>query len=63
MDVLTTLLLVLGGALILWLIFAAVSRQPQAFRAENLSRSIFILGILALMLIAVITGLVMFLRY
>jgi hypothetical protein len=61
MELLTTILLVLGAGLILWLTYNAVTRQPQAFKSENLSRSIFTLGILALLLIALIAGLVMLL--
>ncbi len=62
METLTTVLLVAGAGLIVWFTYKNVTRNPQAFSKENTSRSIFTLGILALILIAVIAMLVYLLK-
>lgn len=63
MQLLTTILLVAGAGLILWFTYQSIQRNPQAFSRDNTSRSIFTLGILALILIGVITLLVMLLKH
>lgn len=63
MELLTTLLLVAGAGLILWYTFQNVKRNPLAFSKENTSRSIFTLGVLALILIGVIAILVLLVRH
>lgn len=63
MEMLTTILLVAGAGLILWFTYKNVTRNPQAFTKENTSRSFFTLGILALILIGVITLLVFLLKH
>lgn len=63
MEILTSLLLILGAGLLVWFAFAAIKRQPEAFRADKLSKSIFTLGILALLLIGFIALLVFFLKH
>lgn len=62
MQTLTNILLVIGAALILWLTFSTVKKHPQTFSVENMNKSIFTLGILALLLIGVIAILIMLLK-
>ncbi len=45
-----------------WLMYRHIRSSPQAFSKENLSKSFFTLGILALGLIALIWVLVIFLK-
>ena len=40
--------------LLLWLLYGAVKHKPQLFAAENLSKSFFTMGILAVALIIII---------
>jgi uncharacterized membrane protein YidH (DUF202 family) len=63
MELLTTILLVAGAGLILWFTYQNVQKNRQAFTRQNTSRSIFTLGILALILIGVISALAMLLRH
>lgn len=48
------LLYLLGAGLMVWLIVRMVRGNPGAFTREALSRSVFTLGVLALMLIGVV---------
>ncbi len=50
----SSLLYILGAGLMVWLIVRMVRRNPQSFSKANLSKSVFTLGLLALMLIGVI---------
>lgn len=56
------LFFVIGAALMVWFIYRSIRSNPQAFSKENLSKSFFTLGVLALLLIAFIGLLVMMLR-
>ena len=60
---LTEILLILGIAALLWLLYRGVKSTPQAFSRENLSKSLTTLGILGLILIAVVAFAVMMLRH
>lgn len=62
MQLLSHILLIIGAGLIVWFTYNAIKRHPNAFSAENLNKSFFTLGILALFLIAVIAILVMLLK-
>lgn len=62
MQTLTNILLIIGGGLLCWFTYKTIKRHPAAFSTENVSRSIFTLGILALILIGVISLLVLLLR-
>lgn len=53
---------IIGAALMAWLLYRHVRTNPQAFSKENLSKSFFTLGILALGLIGFIWFLVIMLR-
>lgn len=55
-------LLVISAALMVWLIVRTIKGNPQAFSKENLSRSVYTMGILALILILIIFFCVMLLR-
>ena len=56
------LLYVIGAILVVAIMFWTVRRNPQMFSKENISKSFFSMGILALILIAFIALLVLFLR-
>lgn len=56
------LLYLIGGILLIWLVYRSIRRQPQAFSRENLGKSFYTLGILALILIVFIGVLVVLLR-
>jgi hypothetical protein len=45
-----------------WLIYKNIKHNPQAFSKENLGKSFYTLGLLALLLIAFVTLLIMLLR-
>lgn len=47
----------------IWQLFVYYKANPQAFAKENLSRGVFALGILTLLLIGFVALLVAFLRY
>lgn len=53
---------IIGAALMGWLLYRQIRGNPQAFSKENLNKSLFTLGILALGLIFFIWMLVLLLR-
>lgn len=61
-HILTQLLLIAGAGILLWFGYTTVRRNPAAFSAENINKSVFTLGILALLLIGLIALLVMLLK-
>lgn len=58
----TSLLFLIGAALMIWLLVRTVRNNPHAFSRENLSKSFSTIGILTLIVILVIFVCVMFLR-
>ena len=58
----SALLFLLGALLMGWLLYRQIKGSPQAYSKENLSKSLYTLGILALLLICFIAFLVMLLR-
>ncbi|PHQ78568.1 MAG: hypothetical protein COB66_08625 [Coxiella sp. (in: Bacteria)] len=50
----TMLLFILGGGLMAWLGFRMIKGNPAVFSKSSLSKSVYTLGILALILIAVV---------
>lgn len=58
----SSLLYLLGAGAMVWLIVRMVRRNPSSFSKENLSKSAFTLGLLALMLIGVIFLCIVILR-
>jgi TRAP-type C4-dicarboxylate transport system permease small subunit len=62
METLTQILLIIGAGIIAWFSYKAVKRNPQAFSGENINKSFFTLGLLALFLIGIIALLVVMLK-
>lgn len=60
---LVQILVILGIAALIWLLYRGIKSNPQAFSRENLSKSFTTLGVLGLALIAVIAFAVMMLRH
>lgn len=58
MSFLSQLLVVLLAIFLIWQMFTYVRAHPQMFSKDNLSRSIFTLGVLALILIGFVALLV-----
>lgn len=56
------LLYVIGAIVVAGLIFMNIRNNPQAFSKENLGKSFYVLGILALLLIGFIALVVIWLR-
>lgn len=53
---------ILIAGLLVWLLFRYAKNQPEAFSKENLSKSFFTMGVLALLLIVFIAFCIWFLR-
>ena len=58
----TKLIVALLAGFIAWMLINHVRHNPQAFSKENLNKSAYTLGLLALMLIAVIAFCVLLLK-
>lgn len=58
MTAITQLLMIILAAFLIWQLYRFVRGNPQIFSRENISRSIFTLGILCLLLIAFVVMLV-----
>jgi hypothetical protein len=56
------ILSIIGAVVLIWFLIGYIRRNPQAFSKENLNRSFFTLGILALFLIAVVAICVILVR-
>ena len=56
------LLAIVGAALIVWILYRTIKQRPEHFSRENLSKSFFSLGILAVILIIFVAFLVLLLR-
>lgn len=56
------ILLFIGGALLLWMVYRSVKHNPAAYSKENLSKSFFTMGILAIALIAFVYVLVLLVK-
>lgn len=62
MQTLYEILGLIGGVLILWVLYQAIKGRPQQFSRENLSKSFSTMGMLALLLIAFVALLVFSVR-
>ena len=62
MGTLSKILFIVLAIFIIWQLFAVIRRNPQMFSKDNLGRSFFTLGILALILIGFIALLVYFVK-
>ncbi len=58
-----TLLYIAGAALLAWFAYRTIRGNPEMFSKENLGKSFFTMGILALMLIAFVALLVFLLKH
>jgi len=58
----TGLFFALLAAVLIWWLYKRVKGSPKAFSGENISKSFFTMGVLALILIAFVAALVFFLR-
>lgn len=56
------ILLFIGGALLLWMVYRSIKNNPAAYSKENISKSFFTMGILALALIAFVYMLVLLVK-
>jgi len=56
------LLAIVGAALIIWILYRTIKQRPEQFSRENLSKSFFSLGVLAIILIVFVGFLVLLLR-
>lgn len=62
MQTLTQILLIILGIAIVFILYRTVRHQPEKFSKENLNKSAYTMGLLALGLIAFVAFLVMMLR-
>lgn len=62
MNTLYQVLALLGAGLILWVMLRTIKGRPELFSRENLSKSFFSFGVLAIVLIAFVGLLVLILN-
>lgn len=58
METLYQILALVGAGLIIWLLYRAIKGNPAQFSRENLKKSFFSMGVLALVLIVFVAFLV-----
>ncbi len=58
----TIILALVAAALMLWFMVRTIRHNPQAFSKENVGKSFYTIGILALVIIAVVFFCVLLLR-
>jgi len=63
METFYQILGLIGAGLILFLMYRMVKGRPELFTKDNLNKSFYTMGILALILIGFIAFLVLMLRY
>lgn len=62
METLYQILAIVGAGFISWILYQTIKNQPQQFTQAKISKSLFKMGMLALMLIAFVSLLVLLLR-
>ncbi|AWN72807.1 hypothetical protein LEAN103870_09250 [Legionella anisa] len=62
METLYQILGLMGAGLIMFILYRAIKGRPEQFSKENLNKSFFTMGVLALVLIGFIALLVLILR-
>ncbi|KTD72347.1 hypothetical protein [Legionella tucsonensis] len=62
MESLYQILGLIGAGLIIFILYRAIKGKPEQFSKENLNKSFFTMGVLALVLIGFIALLVLILR-
>lgn len=63
METVYQILAMLGAALIIYYLYRTIKNRPDMFSKENLNKSFFTMGILAVGLIGFVALLVLMLRY
>jgi hypothetical protein len=59
MDTLYQVLALIGAALVVWVTYRAIKGRPEMFTRDNLRKSFFSLGVLAIVLIMFVALLVL----
>lgn len=62
METFYQLLAIIAGVLIVWVTYRSIKGRPELFSRENMSKSFFSLGILAIILIVFVGLLVLVVR-
>lgn len=62
METVYQILGLLGGGLIVWLLYRTVKGRPELFSRDAMSKSFLTMGVLAILLIAFVALLVMMLK-
>ena len=62
MEAFYQLLALIGAGLIVWYLYRTVKGRPEVFSWENMNKSLFTMGVLALILILFVTFLVFIVR-
>lgn len=62
METFYQLLALIGAALIIWLTYKSIKGRPDLFSRDNINKSMFTLGILAIILILFVGLLVVIVR-
>lgn len=62
MSIWLQILALLAAAVVLWILFRGIKGNPTAFSKENMNKSLYTTGILAVILIAFVAFLVFLLR-
>lgn len=59
----TNFLYIIGAIALLWLVYRSIRHSPELYSKQNLAKSTYTLGLLAVGLIAVVWILVLLLRH
>lgn len=62
METLYQILGIIGAVLVVWIMYRSVKQRPELFSRDNLNKSFYSMGILALVLIAFVGLLIFMLR-
>lgn len=62
METFYQILALIGAALIVWVTYRAIKGRPDQFSRENINKSFFSLGVLAIILIMFVALLVLMVR-
>ena len=62
METFYQLLALIGAGLIIWYLYRTIKARPEAMSGENMHKSLFTMGILALILIVFVAFLIFIVR-
>ncbi|WP_131782003.1 hypothetical protein [Legionella gresilensis] len=62
METVYQILGLIGAALIIWIMYRSIKSRPDLFSRDNLNKSFFTMGILAIILIAFVGLLILMVR-